>query len=120
MLIEEPPKREVSPTRGSQTKWEKEKKVHLNVNEELQKIQKFEDRPIEIKTLPVDLESAKLFTHPWRLNREVPLGMTKEVNLPSGHKRFAELTNWYAKLVGVGILTEVDTLIGKVDMMGSN
>jgi hypothetical protein len=64
MLIEEPPKREVSPTRGSQTKWEKEKKVHLNVNEELQKIQKFEDRPIEIKTLPVDLESAKLFTHP--------------------------------------------------------
>ncbi len=116
----EAPKREVNHIRGWQIIWEKEKKVHLNVNEELQKIQKFEDRPIEVKTLLADLESAKLFTHPWRLNREVPLGMKKEVDLPSGHKRFAELTNRYAKLIGVGIPTEMDTSIGKVDMMGSN
>jgi hypothetical protein len=28
MPVKEPPKRKVNPTRGQQTKWEKEKKVH--------------------------------------------------------------------------------------------
>ncbi len=45
--------------------------------------------------------------------------MTKEVDLPSGHKRSAKLTNWYAKLAGAGIQTIVDTSIGEVDMIGS-
>ncbi len=49
----------------------------------------------------------------------MPLGMIKEVGLPSGHKGLVELTNWYAKLVGVGIPTRVDTSIGEVDMIGS-
>ncbi len=65
----------------------------MNVVKELQTIQEFKDRPIEVETLLVDLELAKLFTQPRGLNREVPLGMIKEVNLPSGHKRFVELTN---------------------------
>jgi hypothetical protein len=68
MPIEEPSHREVSPTRGQQTKWEKEKKVHLDVIKELQKIQKFEDRHIEVEALLVDLELAKLFTHLEGLN----------------------------------------------------
>ncbi len=62
MPIEEPPKREVNPTRGQQTKLEKEMKVHLDVVEELQKTQKFENRPIEIEALLANLESHKLFT----------------------------------------------------------
>jgi len=52
MLVEEPLAREVNPTRGRRTKWEKEKKVHLDVVEEQQKIQKFEDRPIKVEILP--------------------------------------------------------------------
>ncbi len=64
MLVEEPPEREVSPTRGRETKWEKEKKVHLDVVDELQKIQKFENRPIEVEMLLADLEPTKLFTQP--------------------------------------------------------
>jgi hypothetical protein len=63
MPVEEPPHKEISPTRGRQTKWEKKRKVHLDVVEELHKIQKFEDRPIEVKMLLVDLELAKLFIH---------------------------------------------------------
>ncbi len=47
------------------------------------------------------------------------MGTTKKVDLPSGHKGLIELTNRYAKLIGVGILTKVDTLIRKVDMIGS-
>jgi hypothetical protein len=66
----------------------------LNVVKELQKIQEFEDRsPIEVKALLVNLELTKLFTQPRGLNREAPLGMIKEADLPSGHKRSAELTN---------------------------
>jgi hypothetical protein len=38
----------------------------LDVVKELQKIQKFEDRPIEVEALLVDLELAKLFTHSFR------------------------------------------------------
>ncbi len=45
--------REVSLTRGRRTKWEKEKKVHLDVIEKLQKIQKFEGRPIKVEALPM-------------------------------------------------------------------
>ncbi len=77
MLVEEPLAREVNPTRGHQTKWEKEKKVHLDVVEELQKIQKFEDRPIKVEILPTNLEPAKLFTWLGGLNEEMPLGTTK-------------------------------------------
>jgi hypothetical protein len=62
MLVDEPLERGLSLTKGWQTKWEKEKKVHLDVIKELQKIEEFEDRPIEIKVLLVDLELAKLFT----------------------------------------------------------
>jgi hypothetical protein len=37
MLVEEPLARKVNPTRGQQTKWEKEKKVHLDVVEKTTK-----------------------------------------------------------------------------------
>jgi hypothetical protein len=53
------------------------------------------------------------------LKGEVPLGMMKEVDLPSGHKGSVELTNWYAKLARASIPTKVDTLIGEVDMIRS-
>jgi len=51
MLVQEPLEKEVIPTSGRQTKWEKETKVHLDVVEELQKIQEFEDKTIEIEAL---------------------------------------------------------------------
>jgi hypothetical protein len=120
MLVEEPPHRKVGPTWGQRTKWEKEKKVHLDVVEELQKIQKFEDKPIEVEVLLVDLESTKFFTQLGRLNGEVPLEMTKKVNLPSGHKGSVELTNQYVELTRAGIPARMDTSIGKVDMIGNN
>ncbi len=65
----------------------------MDVVEELQKIQKFEDRPIEVEALLANLELTKLFTQPRRLNGKMPLGTTKEVDLPSGHKGSIELTN---------------------------
>ncbi len=48
----------------------------------------------------------------------MPLGMTKEVDLPSDHMEPAKLTNWYAKLIRVGIPTKVDTSTWEVDMIG--
>jgi hypothetical protein len=45
--------------------------------------------------------------------------MTKEINLPSGHKGSVELTNRYAKLTGAGIPTKVDTSTREVNMIGS-
>ncbi len=77
MPIEEPLETKVSPTKGQWTKWEKKNKVHSDVVEELQKIQKFKDRPIEVEMLPANLGPAKLVTQLGRLNGEVPLGMTK-------------------------------------------
>ncbi len=35
MLVKEPLEKEVNPTRGQRTEWEKENKVHLDVVEEL-------------------------------------------------------------------------------------
>jgi hypothetical protein len=46
----------------------------LDIVEELQKIQKFEGRPIEVKALHTDLEPTQLFTQPRGLNKEMPLG----------------------------------------------
>jgi hypothetical protein len=92
----------------------------LDVVDELSKFQKFEDRPIEVKVLPVNLELAKLFTQLGGLNGKVPLGMTKEVDLPSGHEGSIELTNQYAKLARTSIPTKVDTSIGEVNMIGSS
>jgi hypothetical protein len=40
--------------------------------------------------------------------------------LPSGYKGLAELTNQYAKLTRVGILTKMDTSTREVDMMGND
>ncbi len=45
----------------------------------------------------------------------MPLGTTKEIDLPSGHKCSVELTNQYAKLTTAGI----PTLTGKVYMIRS-
>jgi hypothetical protein len=98
MPIEEPLERDVNPTRGQQTKWKKEKKVHLDVVKELHKIQNFERKAIEVEGLPTNLELTKLFTQLGGQNKGLPLGTTKEVNLPSGYKRLAKLTNRYAKL----------------------
>jgi hypothetical protein len=42
---EEPQEREVSPTKGRRTKWEKDKLVHHDVVRELQRLQEFEDQP---------------------------------------------------------------------------
>jgi hypothetical protein len=69
--------------------------------------------------LLADLESTKLFTQLGRFNGEVPLGTTKEVDLPTGHKASIELTNRYAKLVGASIPNKVDTSIGEVDNIRS-
>ncbi len=43
----------------------------MDVIEELQKIQKFEDGHIEVEALFAELELAKLFTEPRGLNRGV-------------------------------------------------
>jgi hypothetical protein len=43
----------------------------LNVVKELQKIQKFEDRSIEVEALLIKLEPTKLFTQLGGLNGEV-------------------------------------------------
>jgi hypothetical protein len=120
MLIEEPPKKEISPTRGWRTKWEKEKKVHLGVVKELQKIQEFENKSIEVEMSPTNLELAKLFFQLGGLNWGMPLGMTKEVYLPSSYKGSIELTNQYAKLARANIPTKVDTSTGKVNLMKAN
>jgi hypothetical protein len=53
------------------------------------------------------------------LNEKVPLGIMKEVDLPSCHKGSAKLTNWYAKLAGVGIPTKMDTSIREINMIRS-
>ncbi len=42
-----------------------------------------------------------------------------EVDLPSGHKRLAKLTNRYVKLAGVGIPTIMDTSTREINMIGS-
>ncbi len=49
----------------------------------------------------------------------MPLGITKEVDLPSGHKGLVELTNQYAKLAGANIPTRMDTSTLEVDMIRS-
>jgi hypothetical protein len=67
----------------------------------------------------VDLESAKLFTQPRGLNKEMSLGTTKEINLSSGHEGLVELTNRYAKLVGAGIPTRMDTSTREVGILKS-
>ncbi len=81
MLVQDPPHKEVNPTKGGQTKWEKEKKVHLDIVEDLQKIQKFEGRPIEVKALHIDLEPTKLFIQTKGLNGKMPLGMMKRKSI---------------------------------------
>jgi hypothetical protein len=53
----------------------------LDVVEELHKIQEFENRPIEVEVLPIDLELTNFFTQLGGLNEGVPLGTTKEVDL---------------------------------------
>ncbi len=50
----------------------------------------------------------------------MPLGMTKEVYLPSNYKGSIELTNQYAKLAGANIPTKVDTSTRKVNLMKAN
>jgi len=73
--------REVSPIRRQQTKWEKEKLVHQDVVRELQRLQKFEDQPLEMWKY-VDLELNKYQSK--GLEEELPLEMTYfEVDLPS-------------------------------------
>ncbi len=49
----------------------------------------------------------------------MPLGTTKEVNLPNGYKGSIEL-NRYAKLTGVNITTKVDTSTRKVNLTKAN
>jgi hypothetical protein len=71
MLAKKLPEIEVSPTKGCQIKWEKEKLIHKDVINELQKIQEVEDRPLEMcMDIPFDLKLAKLIIQPTRLNKE--------------------------------------------------
>jgi len=63
MLAKELLEIEVSPTKGCQIKWEKEKSIHKDVINELRKIQEVEDRPLEMfMDVPFDLKLAKLIT----------------------------------------------------------
>ncbi len=41
----------MSPIKGRQTKWEKDKLVHQDVVRELQRLQEFEDQPLEMQML---------------------------------------------------------------------
>jgi hypothetical protein len=63
MPVEEPQKKEVSPTKGCRIKWEREELVHKDVVNELYRIQEMEDKPLEMcMDVPFDLELAKLVT----------------------------------------------------------
>jgi len=63
------PKKKVNPTKGCQIKQEKDKCIHKDVINELQKIQEMEDKPLEMcMDVPFDLETAKSITQLRRLN----------------------------------------------------
>ncbi len=58
-----------------------------------------------------------MFIHPRGLNEKMPLGKGRQ--FAKWSQRSAKLTNRYAKLIGAGIPTIVDTSTIKVDMIGS-
>jgi len=71
MLVEKLLEIEVSPTKGCQIKWEKEKLIHKDVVNELQKLQEVEDRPLEMcMDVPLNLKLAKLIIQATWLNEE--------------------------------------------------
>jgi hypothetical protein len=71
MLAKKLPKKEVSPIKGHQIKWEKEKLIHKDVTNELWKIQEVEDKPLRVcKDVPFDLELAKSIIQLRRWNKE--------------------------------------------------
>jgi hypothetical protein len=62
-------KKQVNPPKRRQIKWEKEKWIHKDVINELQKIQEMENRPLEMcMDVPIDLEMAKSITQLRGLN----------------------------------------------------
>jgi hypothetical protein len=55
--------RKVNPIKGRQIKWEKEKLIHKDVVNELQRIQEVEAKPLKMcMDIPFDLKPAKLIT----------------------------------------------------------
>jgi hypothetical protein len=69
MLVEEVLEKELSPTKGCRIKWGKEKLIHKDVVNELQRIQEVEDRPLEMcMDVPFDLKLIKLIIQPTGLN----------------------------------------------------
>jgi len=82
MHVEELLEKEVSPTKGHQIKWEKEKLIHKDVINELQRIQEVEDRPLEMcMDVPFDLKPIKLITQSIGLNGKGLLQLTHHINL---------------------------------------
>jgi hypothetical protein len=70
-LLKKLPKRKVNPTKGHRIKWEKEKLIHKDVDNELRRIQEMEDTPLEMcMDVPFDLEPAKSITQLKGLNGE--------------------------------------------------
>ncbi len=97
---EEPQEREVSPTRGKRTKWEKDKLVHQDVVKELQRLQEFEDQPSEMQKYVDDKYQLK------GLEEELPLETTYfEVDQPS------VMNNNEDKIINSDKPTEVGELI---------
>ncbi len=67
--------------------------VHKDVVNELWRIQKMEDKPLEIcKDVPFDLEPTKSIIEPRRLNKEGLLQSTCQVDLMKDDKRLAKVT----------------------------
>jgi hypothetical protein len=64
-------KKQVNPPKGRQIKREKEKWIHKDIVNKLQKIQEVENRPLEMcMDVPFDLEMAKSITQPRGLNKQ--------------------------------------------------
>jgi hypothetical protein len=69
MSIEEFQEREVNPTKGRWTKWEKKKLIYTDVVNELWRIQEVENKPLEMcRDVLFDLELAKSIIQLTRLN----------------------------------------------------
>jgi hypothetical protein len=94
MLVEDLLEREVGPTRGWQTKWKKEKKVHLDLVEELQKIQKFED-PDWSRSVTCQFGTSQVVYPAKRAKRRSAIGNDKG----SRFAKWSQKVSWIDQLI---------------------
>jgi hypothetical protein len=120
MHVEELPEKEVSPTKGHRIKWEKEKLIHKDVVNELQKIQEVVDRPLEMcMDVPFDLKPIKLITQLIGLNGKGLLQLTRHINLMKDGKRSIKITkenDVHVEWKRVDMLTQKDVSLKDLNL----